>query len=115
MKRVRVPDVSVLSAERFTKRVCFDDPQVLVFVLTFSPGQVLPPHRHPGSSVVLYACEGSGEMAADGNASSFGPGDTLLVTGEEELSVRNTGETPLVLLVSLSPNPTNKAFARELG
>lgn len=115
MKRVRVADISVLSVERFTKRVCFDDPQVLVFVLTFSAGQELPPHKHRNSSVVLYICEGSGEMVIDGTVSSIQQGETLLVGGDEELAVRNTGEAPLVLLVSLSPNPTNRAFSRELG
>lgn len=115
MDRVNVSEVSVRSADRFTKRICFNDPQVLVFVLTFAPGQSLPPHKHPGSKVVLHVHGGSGVMVIDGQEVSVADGDVLLVTGEEELAVRNTGEQDLVLLVSLSPNPTNPAYARPVG
>jgi len=114
MERVNVSEKSVLSAERFTKQICFNHPQVLVFVLTFSPGQALPPHRHPGSAVVLHVSSGTGVFVVDGNESPVAAGDVLLVAGEEELAVRNTGEAPLVLLVSLSPNPTNPAYSKEI-
>lgn len=115
MERVRISEVSVPSAERFTKRICFSDPQVLVFVLTFSPGQALPPHKHPGTTVVLHVAGGSGQVTVDGQESSVDRGDVLLVTGEEEFSVKNSGTEPLRLLVSLSPNPTNPAYSKNLG
>ncbi|HWI52951.1 MAG TPA: cupin domain-containing protein [Symbiobacteriaceae bacterium] len=114
MERVNVSEKSVLSAERFTKQICFSHPDVLVFVLTFSPGQALPPHRHPGSAVVLHVSAGTGLAVVDGRESPLAAGDVLLVPGNEELTVRNTGEAALVLLVSLSPNPTNPAYSKEI-
>jgi quercetin dioxygenase-like cupin family protein len=114
MERVNMSEKSVVSAERFTKQICFNDPQVLVFVLTFSPGQALPPHRHPGSAVVLHVSTGTGLAVVDGQESPIAKGDVLLVNGEEELAIRNSGTEPLALLVSLSPNPTNPAYSREI-
>lgn len=114
MERVNVAEKSLQSAERFTKQICFNDPHVLVFTLTFSPGQALPPHRHPGSTVVLQVWTGAGVVITDGREAPVAKGDILLVGGEEELAVRNTGTEALVLLASLSPNPTNPAYAREI-
>jgi len=39
--------------ESFTKRIIFEEEQVLTFVLNFKPGQSLPVHKHENSSVVL--------------------------------------------------------------
>lgn len=115
MERVQISQVSVQSEERFTKRVCFNHPQALVFLLTFSPGQALPAHRHPGSAVVLTISAGSGEIEVDGATSPIAQGDLLLVTGDEQLAIRNPGSEALVVLVTLSPNPTNPAYAKEIG
>ncbi|HWI62618.1 MAG TPA: cupin domain-containing protein [Symbiobacteriaceae bacterium] len=115
MERVQISAMAVPSAERFTKRVCFSDPQVLVFTLTFAPGQTLPAHKHPGSTVVLHVHTGAGVVSNGEREETVTSGDVLLVTAEEELGVRNTGTETLVLLVSLSPNPTNPAYSKNLG
>lgn len=114
MEQVHISEKTLLSAERFTKQVCFSHPQVLVFVLTFGPGQALPLHRHPGSAVVLHVSSGSGIVMTDGKETEVKPGDIVLVGGEEEFGARNTGSEALVLLVSLSPNPTNPAYSKEI-
>lgn len=105
MERVHLPEVSVPSAERFTRHVCLNHPQAQVFVLTFSPGQALPAHRHPGSVVVLQVWTGTGIVVTDGQESAIAPGNVLFVTSEEELSLRNTGEEPLTVLVTLVKDP----------
>lgn len=115
MERVRVSEVSVHTPGKITKRVCFQRPDVLVFVLTLGSGQSVPAHRHPGSTLVMHASAGSGLVVVDGKEIPVSPGDVLLLEGEEELAIRNTGEEPLVLLVSLSPNPKDPRFAQEHG
>ncbi|MFO7274762.1 MAG: cupin domain-containing protein [Bacillota bacterium] len=115
MEKANVPAVSVVSEARFTKRICFNHPQVLVFVLTFAPGQELPKHRHPGSTLVVHVSRGSGTVVVDGSETPVSAGDVLLVEGEEEFSVRNTGSEPLVLLASLSPNPTDPRYRQPIG
>lgn len=108
MERVHLPAVSVPSTERFTRHVCFNHPQFLVFLLTFTPGQSLPPHRHPGSAVMLQVWSGTGLLITDGQESPIAQGDALFVTGDEELAIKSTGDQPLTVLVTLSPNPSAK-------
>ena len=115
MERVKLAEVSEHSTERFTKRICFQNAQVLVFVLTFTPGQRLPAHQHKGSSVVIHVAAGSGSVSVDEQVTQVGRGDVLLVGGDERFSVANDGGEDLVLLVSLSPNPTDPAFSRPVG
>jgi len=107
--------LSKVSEANFTKRICFSNSQVLVFVLTFAPGQQLPKHKHPGSSLVVHVTRGSGVVVVDDSETAVSAGDILLVEGEEEFSVRNTGSEPLVLLASLSPNPTDRRYAQPIG
>lgn len=115
MERVNVSALSVVSEARFTKRIGLSNPQVLVFVLTFAPGQELPKHKHPGSSLVVHVTGGSGVVVVDGHETPVSTGDVLLVEGEEEFSVRNTGGEALVLLASLSPNPSDPRYAQPVG
>lgn len=115
MERVNLSEMTVPDTQKITKRICFNQPQVLVFVLTIGPGKNLPPHKHAGSAVVLHLHSGSGIVVADGNETPAWPGDVLYLDGNELLEVRNTGAEPLVLLVSLSPNPTDPAFSQPHG
>lgn len=115
MERVNIAEVSVVSPDRFTKKICFNHPQVLAFVLTFAPGQALPAHKHPGAATVLQVFAGSGTIIVDGQESPMRQGDVVRLEGEEELQVRNSGQETLILYVTLSPNPTNPAFRKEIG
>ncbi len=115
LEKTNLEAVSVVSETRFTKRICVSNPQVLVFVLTFAPGQELPKHKHPGSSLVVHVTSGSGVVVVDGGETPVSAGDILLVEGEEEFSVRNTGSEALVLLASLSPNPSDRRYAQPIG
>lgn len=115
MEMTNLTAVSVISEANFTKRICFSHPQVLVFVLTFAPGQGLPRHKHPGSTLVVHVARGSGTVVVDDSETPVSAGDILLVQGEEEFSVRNTGTEALVLLASLSPNPSDRRYAQPVG
>ncbi|WP_374711805.1 cupin domain-containing protein [Symbiobacterium terraclitae] len=115
MEKVNVSAMSVVSETRFTKRIGLSNPQVLVFVLTFAPGQELPKHKHPGSTLVVHVTGGSGVVVVDGRETPVSTGDVLLVEGEEEFAVRNTGNEALVLLASLSPNPSDPRYAQPIG
>lgn len=115
MEHVRLSERVVPASDRFTKRICFNHSQVLAFVLTFSPGQALPPHRHPGSAVVLQVLQGQGTLTINGEERPIQSGDAVLAEGDEVLAATNTGSDSLALFVTLSPNPTNPAYAKELG
>ncbi|MEW8978640.1 MAG: cupin domain-containing protein [Symbiobacterium sp.] len=115
MEKVNLSQLTVVSEGGLAKRIGFSHPQVLVFVLTLTPGRELPKHKHPGSSLVIHVVAGSGVVVVDGKETPVAAGDLLLVEGEEEFSARNTGLEALVLLASLSPRPADPRYAQPVG
>lgn len=111
---VRLADRIRVSSEGFTKRVVYDGPDVLAFVLTFAPGQSVPEHRHDGSTVLLQCLRGTPSVRAGGRDVRLNAGEVLAVPGSERLSIRNDGTDVAALYVTLSPNPSDRRFAREV-
>jgi quercetin dioxygenase-like cupin family protein len=109
MKTVQLQDFRETSAEGFTKRMIHESVNGLVFLLNFQPGQSLPAHSHAESEVLLTVLCGQGELTVDGRLQAVKPGTAVHLEGKETLSARNTGTTPLSLLVFLYPG--NPRFA----
>ncbi len=80
-----------------------DGSQLNARVIRLSPGQVLPPHTHGESELMLYGVEGEGVLVTDHGPVSFRPGSLVLLTGDEELRMSNEGDTGLTLLAFLAP------------
>jgi hypothetical protein len=94
-----------------------------LYRVTFGPGAVVPPHTHPGASVVYVesgtfaftSLEGEvrllragttatpdaqGEVLAHGTEVMVAAGDVLFFPGEHGDIARNGGDGPLVLLLA---------------
>ncbi len=108
----QLDDYLVTSTAGFTKRMVSTSTGGLVFVLNFLPGQELPAHTHAESEVVLAVLEGEGETTVDGRVERVRRGSILHIEGKETLSARNTGQTPLSILVFLYPG--NPRFAGDV-
>jgi quercetin dioxygenase-like cupin family protein len=107
MKRAQLEHFREFEEGRFTRKTIFKEQETSFFVLNFLPGQELPPHRHPGSRVILWAMEGCGTIRVDGRAEPFARGDAVQCEAGEELSISNTGTEPMSVAVLLA------AAARE--
>ncbi|GFR38126.1 hypothetical protein PRECH8_14220 [Insulibacter thermoxylanivorax] len=101
------------SEERLTKRVIYKHEHHAVFVLNFMPGQELPSHQHPGSSLFVLVLEGEGDVVVDGEVTKVKKDDCLLVEGEEFFSFRNTGSEPVSLYVVLTKIPSEQ-YAQDV-
>lgn len=112
MEIIQLDSYQQTSAEGFSKRMVRNTPQGLVFVLNFEPGQVLPAHTHAESEVLLTVLRGEGTVDVDGKTAALPAGSAVHCEGKESLSVRNTGTTPLSLLVFLYPG--NQRFASNI-
>jgi quercetin dioxygenase-like cupin family protein len=93
---------------RAADRVVFADvlmegAQATVRLIRLGPGQLLPPHRHGVSELMLYAVSGSAELDTDAGLVAFDEGALACYGGAEELRVRNTGKGDLTLLAFLTP------------
>ena len=100
---VRVGDVEHPAEGKFLARPLLEGRHSNVRIIRLAAGQALPPHRHGGSDLMLYVVEGSGELDSDQEKAAFVAGDLAWYGGDEELRVRNTGETEMTLLAFLAP------------
>jgi quercetin dioxygenase-like cupin family protein len=89
--------------ERFVAAPLLDGSQSNVRVIRLSPGQVLPPHTHSSSDLMIYIVEGSGSLATDDATVAFVAGSLAYFRGDEELRLANHGTTGLTALAFLAP------------
>ncbi|MFP4591712.1 MAG: cupin domain-containing protein [Halobacteriales archaeon] len=83
------PHASVFEADR---------PQVVR--LSLSAGEVIAPHSHPGTDVVLYVVEGRLRIALDDEVCEADAGEAALVSGERRISpTARTDATALIVFV----------------
>nr|WP_312578505.1 cupin domain-containing protein [Sedimentibacter sp.] len=102
------------SDNQITKRIIFNNEQILSFVLNLKRGQVLPVHKHENSSVVLIVLQGKGELQINDDVQKLQKGSAALANGKDEFGIPSVEEN-LSLFVSISPRPNDKKFAQEIG
>ncbi|MEK0316776.1 cupin domain-containing protein [Cohnella sp. 56] len=112
MDKISLSTVKTYNPESFTKRVLFKTDASVTFVLHFLPGQRLPAHRHPGSTLYLLVLEGSGELVLDQRAIPVAAEDAVMCGGEVNFSFENTGPDPVRLYVTLTRLPDER-YAEE--
>lgn len=103
MKMTTLADAPDFDAEQYVAAPLLDGSQSNVRVIRLSPGQVLPPHTHSTSDLMIYIVEGSGSLDIDGGAVAFVAGSLAYFHGDEELRLTNNGATGLTALAFLAP------------
>lgn len=103
MQLARLSDASGYDSDRFVAGPLLDATQCNVRLIRLSAGQALPAHTHGASDLMLYVVEGSGLIATDDGEVAFEEGTIAHLRGDEELRVRNAGETGMTLLAFLAP------------
>lgn len=113
MEMKNLMDHMTFSEKSITKKVLFADSNLLSFVLNIKPGQHIAAHRHEHSSLVIGVLAGKGEIAVGFERAWVNAGAVLTVKGEEDFGVP-TVEENLSLFVTISPNPSNEIYSREI-
>lgn len=90
-----------VSAERPNRKVLVQQPGVKVMHLTLAPGQALPPHKHPGCHVLVQGLRGAPTVQLEGEEATLPPQHLLSFSGEVQVSLRNDGDAPSALLITL--------------
>jgi quercetin dioxygenase-like cupin family protein len=106
-------DNIVFSSKGMNKRIVFDTPEVLCFVLSLMPGQQIPEHKHENSGMILTVLKGKGQVRVSGKLMSLYIGSIIYVQGQEDFGIPVV-EEDLALLATISPNPENPAYAKEV-
>jgi quercetin dioxygenase-like cupin family protein len=103
MEIIALSDAPGYDGERVVAQAFLEGSQCNVRVIRLCPGQVLPPHTHGSSDLMLFAVEGEGMLDTADGAIRLGAGSLAFYRGDEELRVANTGQVGLTLLAFLSP------------
>ncbi len=106
-------DSIAFSITGLSKKIVFNTPKVLCFVLSLMPGQTIPEHRHEQSALTITVLKGRGQARVNGKVLALTLGTILYLDGQDEFSIP-VAEEDLALLVTVSPNPENKAFSQEV-
>jgi quercetin dioxygenase-like cupin family protein len=69
-------------------------PTAAMRLFEIQPGGHTPWHAHDWEHVI-YGVEGRGALKSENGDAEFGPGDSLLVSPNEQHNFVNTGTTPL--------------------
>lgn len=108
MEKKSIAAAQEFNDKQFTKRILFREEESTVFVLNFMPGQQLPAHKHPGTSVYLMVLQGSGTLTIDGVPAEVNEKDVILAGGEEEFAFINNGNVNTTLYVMLNKIPDER-------
>lgn len=115
MKIEKIAERIIYSDATFTKRVLFSEEKVLNFVLNMKPGQVIPPHQHEDSDLILHVLTGGVELTVDGKVQNITAGDVIYCEGKETFSLKNNTNENMSCFVVLAPRPSLKIYADEIG
>ncbi len=103
MEIVSLGDAPGYDVDAVVAQPLLDGSQCNVRIIRLSPGQVLPPHTHGASDLMIYAVEGEGTLEFDADTIPFVAGSVAHYRGDEELRVANAGDSGLTLLAFLAP------------
>lgn len=103
MKITNLTAATPYSDESFVAEEFLEGNKSNVRIIRLNPGQVLPPHKHVDSDLMLYVVEGIVHLDTDGGEEFLGHGSLVFIPSDEELRASNQREHPVTLLAFLSP------------
>jgi quercetin dioxygenase-like cupin family protein len=94
-----------VNLQRFHKATIFQSPRMLLGMDCLEPGQAQPPHRHAGRDKFYFVIEGSGLFSIGDEQRRLGAGEIAWAPADHVHGVVNDGETRLVMLIGMAPEP----------
>jgi redox-sensitive bicupin YhaK (pirin superfamily) len=82
----------------------FDQQLPRTVYLRLDSGDRIPPHRHPGNTVVLHVLHGTLELSLDGDPVTLETNDLIRFDGDRDISPHARTECEAVLVFSPSTN-----------
>jgi quercetin dioxygenase-like cupin family protein len=98
------PDVPLVPGFTATTRLTADQTgSISVVEHVFSPGSLVPPHRHTREDEISYVVEGEIGFRSDGREVSIGAGGYIVKPRGELHSMWNAGPVPARMIEMISP------------
>jgi len=109
MNQKSLHDFILFNQERLTKKIVYEGPDILTFVLNLKPGQKLPRHGHEGGTLTIQVLQGKGTIKVNDIDAPLTLGQFYVLGGTDMLEVPEV-TSDLSLLVNIAPNPSNPIY-----
>jgi mannose-6-phosphate isomerase-like protein (cupin superfamily) len=90
---------------RFYKGTLFQSAHMLVGVDCLTVGQSQSPHMHRGHDKMYYIQSGQGQFTVADETFLAVAGDVVWAPADTIHGVINTGDEPLIMLITMAPEP----------
>ncbi|WP_457652412.1 cupin domain-containing protein [Rhodocaloribacter sp.] len=102
--------VSLVSRRRFRpekmqKIPVFESPRLFFDQYCLLPGQFQKVHAHAGEDKIYVVLEGTAVFDIGGEQRALGSGHAVIARAGVPHGVRNDGDAPVTLLVTMAPRP----------
>lgn len=98
-------EVTALSAlESVTKAEVFETPRPRTVRLQLNADQQIPPHRHPGTNIVLYLIEGRVALGLDEDEFELAAGELVRFSGNQDTSPTAIDPATAILVFASQPD-----------
>lgn len=90
-------------------------PQIRSRFMQMQPGQVSRSHSHDLGHEIFLVLEGRCEFEIDGESQELGPGQMCIALADQLHSLRNVGDEPMTLYLSVTPHiqPTHTGWTED--
>jgi quercetin dioxygenase-like cupin family protein len=105
--KIKVRDHVKLQPEKMAKIALATTPRAQLDVYCLGPGQLQKAHVHDDQDKICYVVEGRGRFSLDGADEILEPGEAVVARAGASHGIANAGETPLVVLVVVTPPPAH--------
>jgi quercetin dioxygenase-like cupin family protein len=98
-------DHVAFQSDRFYKGTLFASEHMLVGIDCLAPHQEQPPHQHRGHDKMYFVQSGIGYFTVGAESVTAHPGDVIWAPADTVHAVKNVGEEPLIMLITMAPFP----------
>ncbi len=113
MQKFTLSKYIVEPEDKIAKRIIYNDQNTVAFILNIATGQSLPTHTHFDCTVLLQVLKGNADVNVNNEPVAMSENELIQLDGAEEMSVDNTGESTLVLYVTISPLPPSEKYTTD--
>jgi quercetin dioxygenase-like cupin family protein len=106
--KIKVREHAKVQPDKMAKTALATTPRAQLDVYCLGPGQSQKAHVHDGQDKICYVVEGRGRFSMDGAEEILEPGDAIVARAGASHGITNAGETPLVVLVVVTPPPPHQ-------
>ncbi len=103
--KIKVREHAKVQPDKMAKIALATTARAQLDVYCLGPGQSQKAHVHDDQDKICYVVEGRGRFSVDGVEDVLEPGEAVVARAGVSHGITNAGETPLVVLVVVTPPP----------